>query len=443
MKPITVAIQLSSTKELQDTVWIPSHIAQQQQLSNYTNVYVGKQKAKAQVAVFESKEDTVYFSSSLFTMLRLPINSLSLQIKIINEEIFFGPVIAVVTSLSKEGAIPPSLSDFCKEMHDYCREIGGLFFVTTFKHWHSQECFGYVMKDGDFEYDHVPLPNVIHNRVHSRKKENGAAFEKFEEDILSLGIPFFNQHFLDKWFVHEHLSQYEHLTPFLPMTYYLKNKEDLMNALSAHRSLFLKPINGSQGKKIFKVQERSGTYLVDSAETGEREIYDNFTKLYKSLYPKFKKRNYLLQETLSLKEIDNRPFDFRILCHRKQEDKWGITSMVARVSKESGFVSNLSQGGDLMPIKDLLQTFYSHREMKHLLELLRELSLEICHCLCAQNEGLYGEFGLDLALDEDGSLWLIEVNTKPSKRFFLTENGQTRPSTKALVRYCCRLSGFE
>ena len=60
--------------------------------------------------------------------------------------------------------------------------------------------------------------------------------------------------------------------------------------------------------------------------------------------------------------------------------------------------------------------------------------------MALEAEGLYGELGIDLAIDVHDQPWIIEVNTKPSKQTDMTSAPQTvRPSAKAIIEYCLTL----
>lgn len=118
-----------------------------------------------------------------------------------------------------------------------------------------------------------------------------------------------------------------------------------------------------------------------------------------------------------------------------------MTSAVARVSQQGNFVSNLARGGEIAHAHGILQEVYEHQTAQQIAKLLKELALDICHCITVSTDGLFAELGIDLALDTDGHPWIIEVNTKPSKQHDSITDKMIRPSTKAIVQYCAYLSG--
>ncbi len=73
------------------------------------------------------------------------------------------------------------------------------------------------------------------------------------------------------------------------------------------------------------------------------------------------------------------------------------------------------------------------------LALMKELAVETSSIIGKRANGLVGELGIDIGIDENGKLWIIEANMKPSKNFE-EHDKKIRPSAKALIEYCTFLS---
>ncbi|UUZ93293.1 YheC/YheD family protein [Paenibacillus sp. P25] len=63
--------------------------------------------------------------------------------------------------------------------------------------------------------------------------------------------------------------------------------------------------------------------------------------------------------------------------------------------------------------------------------------MQIAKGIETQVPGHFAELGIDLALDTRGRVWLLEVNSKPSKddNTPLQAGKKMRPSVKRLVQY--------
>ena len=67
---------------------------------------------------------------------------------------------------------------------------------------------------------------------------------------------------------------------------------------------------------------------------------------------------------------------------------------------------------------------------------LRTTSITIASALEKQMNGSFGELGVDLAVDKQHQIWLLEVNSKPSKTDpQLPGAGKIRPSARKVMQY--------
>jgi hypothetical protein len=348
--------------------------------------------------------------------------------------------VAVVTEISEtnETVHFGSIHDFCIELAEYAKQKGILLYVTSLSSYTGNERLGYVWENNNWLKIPVPEAACIYNRIHSRKTEHSAKFQDFVQHLQKNSIPMFNQRFLNKWEVYRILSDYEYLRPFLPETQILTSKQTLEQFLAQYETVFVKPIHGSQGRKIFRIQKIEDSFQLDySTFSSEKEqIYSSISKLFLALKERIK-QPVIIQKGVPLQTYKNRPVDFRLLCHRVNESKWQVTSSVARVASEENFVSNAARGGEIFHMNHILKELYEPNISILQRQFLKELSLEIATALSASVDSLYGEFGVDLALDCHGKAWVIEVNTKPSKNFDAPlSTKRIRPSAKAIIDYC-------
>ncbi|MDQ0247174.1 glutathione synthase/RimK-type ligase-like ATP-grasp enzyme [Bacillus fengqiuensis] len=424
------------SKQMMETLSLPAEIT----------IQCGLLEQKVSIHPIKTEENVLYCSRSCLHTLHLPVESFKIRALIKNERrLIFSPVIAILTEIypEHESSLFGSITAFCDEIAQYCQRHGFFFYVCSLKSLLAPDIQGYIKVHDHWSLADVPYPDVVHNRLHSRKIEKSPLFQQAVEMMQNRGTPYFNAHFLDKWSVFTLLSTFDHLQPYLPETYQLRKKDDLIDALAAHSGIFLKPVHGSQGKHIFRIQQDERLYRVDYttfSQPYEKE-YPTFQSLFEALYTQLQKQGFLIQKALPLQTYKGCPFDFRILCHRVKETTWKVTSAVARVSQQGNFVSNLARGGEIAHVNGVLQEIYDPLTSRQITKLLKELALDICHCLTVSTDGLFAELGIDLAIDTDGHPWIIEVNTKPSKQHDSITDKTVRPSTKAIVHYCAYLSG--
>jgi glutathione synthase/RimK-type ligase-like ATP-grasp enzyme len=294
----------------------------------------------------------------------------------------------------------------------------------------------------------MPAPDVVYNRLTTRKQENLPTVQHFVKQIKqSYGSHVFNEKFLDKSEVFEALKKDGNLHKYLPESHSLRNFSMLRSMCSRHPVVFLKPVRGSLGKgiiRLVRVGPESWQASYATLSGTRKQTFESLNKLYASISAKMKSVQYLIQQGLTLIEIGGRPVDFRALSQKNAEGRWSVTSIVSRTAGTDHFVSNLARGGTLSRVRDAVAKsnlpliYRADASLK-----LREAAIDIAKGIEERIPAEFGELGIDLALDTTGRVWLLEVNSKPSKNDNtpLTE-GKIRPSVRMMIQYARYLSGF-
>lgn len=408
-------------------------------------ISVGGNQVIAMIEGASLTKDEILFEKGLFQKLSIPVQesqwiaSFSRE----NHTLTLGPVIGILTEYTESEKEPHfrSIHAFCKELHDLVSDIGGFLFVFRISDWTDTKLSGYYYDNKHWQKASIPLPSVIYNRIHSRRLEASQLFETFKAEIERKNIAIFNDRFLSKEIVHYLLYSEEYMKPYLPETWIL-TEHSLQDMLQKYSSVFIKPIHGSQGRNIIKaITENNILQVKISTGTNKDRTFQfsDHIQLYNWLLPHFKKRTYLIQQAIPLMTYKNRKLDFRILCHKNFHNTWKVTSAVARLSADQQFVSNIARGGDLMKPIHILSILSNRETAIQQLKLMKELAIEASSLVSQKADGIIGELGVDLGVDEDGKLWIIEINSKPSKNFE-EESVKIRPSAKALLEYCTFLS---
>ncbi|HET7656979.1 MAG TPA: YheC/YheD family protein [Bacillales bacterium] len=394
----------------------------------------------------ENGEAQLLFDPRLFHQFHLPAEPALLKLAFDPKsgQLELGPIIAVLTFL-KNNTFDGPLVPYCKELARYCEKQHVLFYVFTLKDWRRGSVAGYMWRHYTWDRHELPMPHVIYNRIGQRNLEKLPATIRFFESLSEKHIHYFNAHFLDKREVHEKLSAYPELLPYLPETVFYDHRDSLEEMILRHDTIFLKPSDGRQGKHIFRIHNVHDHLELDyTTFNGEIErSFTDFNDLYEAIKSKIQQQPYMIQRGLTLLEYKQCPLDFRMLCNRGHTGEWKITSGIARVSSEDQFVSNLARGGSYHSIMDILNETFQKKHARQVRQLLSELALEVADVIAKETNGLFGELGVDLAIDQQGKPWIIEVNTKPSKDMDPDrEPTVIRPSAKAVIDYGSMLSGF-
>ncbi|CAH1219315.1 hypothetical protein PAECIP111893_04542 [Paenibacillus plantiphilus] len=378
--------------------------------------------------------------------------SLRIQYRSTTSTLALGPLIGVLVSRD-DPSVPNrpfgSITLFCKELVDACAAQGAhVYFFTPNQivgNYNSIE--GWIYSDG-WRKTAVPAPDVVNNRLTTRKLENKPDVQHFMKEVkIRHNTAVFNEKFLDKPEVFEALHKDSTIVKYLPESHVLRNYTMLKAMCSRYPVVFLKPVRGSLGKGIIRISRLDReTFQAMYATVGgtRRQQFSSLLKLFSSISGKMKTVRYQIQQGLHLIDIHGRPVDFRALVQKNETGKWTITSIVARTAGSHHFVSNLARGGTLSTVREAVaKSCLTAAQGQDASARLQRAALEIAKGIDTNIPAHFGELGIDLALDTNGRVWLLEVNSKPSKNDNTPlQDQKIRPSVRNMIRYARHLADF-
>jgi hypothetical protein len=448
VKPITLVPILENDKPLDCFVYVSEILLKKWKIKDNDDITISIGKQFISLKLYEKvmNDNEIQISQNSFLQMNLPIQIYTFT-SFYNEStrtLYLAPLIGLLTEINDEDPTQPnfkSVHSFCEELEHVTQNLGGLFYVFPLQPLATDYISGYFFQGDKWNKSKLPIPDVIYNRIHSRRLEASPVFQQFRKQLQVDQIPMFNNRFLSKWEVYDVLMTEEHLQPYIPVTK-LYTKKSLEEMLSEHSILFLKPIHGSQGRNIIRLEQKEYSIQLEFSYFKEKQnslVVNNIHELQETLAPYMKTSTYLIQQGIPFIHFQNRHMDFRILCHKNNQDAWIVTSVVARLSAEKQFVSNIARGGETMKPLKALSLFFDSNTSKQQYIFIQELALEFASSISLNSEGLTGELGIDIGIDINGHPWIIEANSKPSKNFEEQEI-KIRPSAKSIISYCQRLA---
>lgn len=261
----------------------------------------------------------------------------------------------------------------------------------------------------------LAIPPVIYDQIISRSYDRSKTFTQAREYLKQVSV-IFNDGYFDKWEVHSWLAMVPKLRMHVPHTALVTGPETLRTFLQKHETVFIKPIHGSLGIGIIRVQ-RVGDVWQAVLRTKQGlgttvEVHDA-----KSIYQHFRARltrnPHIVQQGIALAQFEERPFDIRLLVQKNRQGHWKRTKMYIRVAAKGDFTSNLATGGQAFPLSAL--TFDQDVSLSNVKQTIRQLEKLIPACIEEQSGRILGEMGIDLGVSETGEIYVIEVNSKPWK----------------------------
>jgi hypothetical protein len=432
------------SQKVQQTIKLP--------LSVPLQIKFGQNLATCNIDFFISQEPLIRIRKDIAENLLL-FDGVQLNARYNEKEnrLELGPVLGVLIShLAKSSDdLFGSASSFCKEVVQGAKAKGALAYIFTMTDLYldKQIVMGWTWQGEQWNQCPYPLPDIVYNRITSRKQEKSEEVSLRFSTLKTQGVFIFNESFLNKWQIHQLVSAMPEVNSILPSTHLYKGFFTLRDTLSRFWQIYLKPTNGSLGQGIYRISKENQKYIChQSTMAGSiQKSYQRLTDLYQAISPRVSKIPYLVQQGLNLIRINGNPLDFRALVQKDIYGKWTLTSIVARIGQDQSIVSNLARGGTIMGVNTALAAAGPWNTFnKPTPNDLKEVSLLLANKLEAALEGHFAEFGIDLAVDIFGKIWLLEVNSKPSKNDdqVLSEQ-KTRPSVKKILDYSLYLYGYK
>ena len=264
---------------------------------------------------------------------------------------------------------------------------------------------GKMYENGDWVEKKVRLPDVIYNESQSNSKRSQEIVDQLRERI-----PFTSHSIGDKVTVYEKVQKGRLFAPYLIPYKEVRKSSQVLAFLNKHPKTIFKPVWGHQGNGIAYLQKKGSWYLVSDRE---RSFTCKEGELLTYLEQRLAEGGvHLVQKFIASKTKNGSAYDFRLHVQKNGEGKWVLTTIYPRVAPHGSVVANISNGGYTSTFHTFLQQEFGEQyfDVKRMLE--RFAVLFAGHMDAVYRES-FDELGIDVGLDENGKIWLFEVNWKP------------------------------
>jgi hypothetical protein len=282
----------------------------------------------------------------------------------------------------------------------------------------------------------VKFPHVIYDRCRIQKS---ARFQQLLAFRKKYGhLTFLNRPMRNKWTVYRTLGKIAEFRSHLPQTRLYQSYQDVAEMLRRHPLLYLKPINGTGGRGIVRIDKlKDGRLLVQGRDHSRRIVPPK--KVRKDRLAASLRRwnmhatRYVVQQGLNIRLPNGRVHDYRMLVQKNGRGEWEVTGCAGRVGPPNSITSNLHGGGKAVSMNRMLRQWIgSEAKIAQVRQTAERLGIGVARHL-ESSFGALCELALDLAIDRGGSVWLLEVNPKPSREVFIRA-GESDTYRKAISR---------
>ncbi|NSL51982.1 YheC/YheD family endospore coat-associated protein [Calidifontibacillus erzurumensis] len=274
-------------------------------------------------------------------------------------------------------------------------------------------------------WDHsiFPIPTYIYDRCFYSSEDVLKKYGPIVQWMKNRKDIFFIGHGLpNKWKIYNELSSHPILKYYIPETIKAESADDIFNVLKKHKKIILKPENGAQGRGIIALSMKGRKIELITARHKKiiRKIFSKKDDLKKWLTQLLNVHSYLVQEYLPLHDEEMRPFDIRIFMQKTENNNWQELGRGIRKGIEGYIISNLHGGGTVEKFENFLRTV-DRKKRQLLLEDIETIVTHLPQTL-EQSFGPLFELGIDIGVAKDGSVWVLDTNSKPGHKTILLTN---------------------
>ncbi|TMV47633.1 YheC/YheD family protein [Paenibacillus mesophilus] len=408
------------------TVYVSSALMKSLQLTGTKPVTLkmGSKAVSAPIKIVKKPGIHLYIPVTVKNQLLVPRSGTCMAVSNGPREIQLGPLVGILTNASTANAAQPfgSRSSLLK---DYIRPGSKKSFFFAFMpsdvNWTTDTVVGYFPTESGWIRKTVPLPDVVYNRLSSRKAEKSLSIENFKERFVRRGIPLFNWSFFDKSDVYNLLDGDKEAFKHVPESHLNPTPERVREMLDKHRFVYLKPTGGSLGIGIYRLtyHPKRG-YFARFRRGGKNVLYrfSQFSGLMNLLNARSGRlRNYVVQQGIRLIEIDNCPIDFRFHLHKNGQNQWVVAGIGAKKAGKGSVTTHVKNGGQIMTPEQVLDRVFGSKA-DAILQNSKQAAIKLAESIEKNSPHILGELGFDIGIDQDEQIWMFEANSKPGRSIF-------------------------
>lgn len=424
MKIMNYSVTIKPHPSKEPALVINEHLAERLNLTRKKRCVASFGNHKNFVNIFIKKdvpENEISLSVDVIENLLIPTYP-SFEIRIMGNEIMFGPCIGILSDQRDSSITKTTLKEASMNALDYASIKGAMILFALDKVNKVDqliEGYCYNPKNDSWERGRFPYPLSIYRKI--------TISDEWQNHFLSvIGDTVFNNYFFDKWDMYRWFSKELNLLPHIPETTLFEEKRNITEMLEKYNVLYIKPSQGMKGTGIVKViKENQKITFMHRADDKNIEVTTEGENDFKAIVGKlFEPGNYIIQQGLELISFKGGIVDFRCAMQKNEAFEWVCNGIFARTGAKESIVSNISDGGTALPSLELMKEIFNLSEIEAF--NMKNSIISVCSkaCMALDEYGLnLGTLGLDIGIDKNRNIWLIEINNRrPHPRIALRAN---------------------
>ncbi|MFD1064441.1 YheC/YheD family protein [Oceanobacillus locisalsi] len=181
--------------------------------------------------------------------------------------------------------------------------------------------------------------------------------------------------------------------------------------LTRYKNIVVKPISSQRGVGVYKISVNNARKItIGYNKTSEEIAYEELEDFYNN---KLKDKKHVMQKYVASSTPQGDPFDCRVHLEKNGQGKWVIAKKYIRIGIGQKIISNVNQGGGVADAKVFLKANNQPDIAKKMLTELDQLGLKLANKMEELRGVELANLGLDIGIENDGSLYVFEANTAP------------------------------
>ncbi|MCM3783224.1 YheC/YheD family protein [Neobacillus mesonae] len=441
------------TKRPEKVIYISNALINNFQLSGKKTIHIrlGKNRIPVNLKPLKKSGKHIYLSSSLRNAIQIPSSGSILAKGIDGDEVQLGPLIGILSD-GPHSLVNPfgSRTGFVKQILRHGNQNSYTFgFTPKDIDWGNERVHGYFLNSsGGFSRRYVPLPDVVYNRLPSRRSDFSQSTNQLRDRFERKNIPFFNWSFFNKSDIYRLLEHDQTVNGYVPESHMNPSMDQIKEMLERHQFVYYKPSAGSLGQGIFRLTylPKKGYFARFRRTDGNVLLrFSTFKKLAAMLQSRLGSRtkDYVVQQGIRLIEIDGCPIDFRFHMHKDGNNEWVVVGIGAKKAGKGSITTHIKNGGSLMTPEQALSRTFGDRSQE-ILQQAKNTAIKLAEAIEFHHKHLLGEIGFDLGIDQEAQVWMFEANAKPGRSIFRHPSLRTegKASVEHILAHCTYLSKF-
>ncbi|MCP4007643.1 MAG: hypothetical protein GY725_25965 [bacterium] len=316
--------------------------------------------------------------------------------------------------------LSPSLVNRAFLISEQLEPLGiGIFLYSPKDVTGEGEVPGYRVEGRGMVRDRYAVPRINANWTYGTRKliNQGMGYRRFKNWVrkndIAVYVPYeFSELVSNKLKTYHVVREFD--TSLHPHTEdFIGSAAQLNSFLDRSNLAFVKPRAGNKGNQIFVFRKDGSEISMKYYDYGTQRIFSPITleSAVGMVNVAGDDKKYVVQQGIESLRFKDSVFDIRVVMVNDGNDWHSL--METRLAPVDSDVSNIFQGGSIRVSEDLFKSLFGAEAGRTKEREIRRVSHDLAKHLEGRFPGELIEIGLDIILDTEGSIHLIEINSKP------------------------------